>query len=115
MTDSAPIYEPGDVVYGVDPFKGADSARPWLIISNHAEKPFHGDQYIVLALTTRSWVDDVIEIDSNAWIRGGTPKQSRIAPWSVQSIDAEDIDYWQGRIEASLVATAIDGLVASIR
>ncbi len=57
----------------------------------------------MLALTTRSWLDDVIEIESDAWLVGGTPKQSNVAPWSVQSIDADDIDYWQGRITSSLV------------
>lgn len=29
---SPPIYEPGDVVYGADPFKGPETARPWLIL-----------------------------------------------------------------------------------
>jgi len=24
VTDNAPVYEPGDVVYGADPFKGDD-------------------------------------------------------------------------------------------
>lgn len=35
MTNDAPIYEPGDVVYGADPYKGDEAARPWLVISNH--------------------------------------------------------------------------------
>jgi hypothetical protein len=33
--EESAIYEPGDVVYGNDPFKGGEAARPWLIISNH--------------------------------------------------------------------------------
>ncbi len=78
-------------------------------------RPFHGEQYVVLALTTRTWVDDLIDIEPDAWRQGGTPRQSRIAPWSVQSIDAGDIDYWQGRITPALVDEAIDGLVASLR
>lgn len=47
MTDSDTntVYEPGDVVYGMDPFKGAGAARPWLVVSNHEGRPFHGDQY----------------------------------------------------------------------
>jgi hypothetical protein len=28
-----PIFERGDVVYGDDPFKGEEDARPWLILS----------------------------------------------------------------------------------
>lgn len=81
MTGSAspppPVYMPGDVVYGADPFKGESTARPWLIISNHEGKPFHGEQYIALTLTTRSWLDGLIEIPDDAWLRGGTPRSSR--------------------------------------
>lgn len=115
MSDEEPVYEPGDVVYGRDPYKGGEAARPWLVISNHAGKPFHGEQYIVLALTTKSWVDGLIEIDEDAWLTGGTPNTSRIAPWSVQSIDADDIGYWQGRVTAALVTDAVDELVATLR
>nr|WP_165396994.1 hypothetical protein [Natrinema hispanicum] len=48
MTDeeAAPVFERGDVVYGDDPFKGDEDARPWLILSNHEERPFYGEQYI---------------------------------------------------------------------
>ena len=68
MTETeAPIYEPGDVVYGDDPFKGAEDARPWLIITNHESQPFHGEQYIALTLTTKSWHDGYIEILSESW------------------------------------------------
>lgn len=113
--DETPIYEPGDVVYGVDPYKDADAARPWLIISNHEGRPFHGDQYIALSLTTRTWMDGLVEIGEDEWSRGGTPEDSRIVPWGVQSIDRDDIDYWQGRIEEPLVAEAIDALVTHVR
>jgi len=44
--EETPIFERGDVVYGDDPFKGEEDARPWLILSNHEGHPFHGDQYI---------------------------------------------------------------------
>jgi mRNA-degrading endonuclease toxin of MazEF toxin-antitoxin module len=32
--EETPIFERGDVVYGDDPFKGEEDARPWLILSN---------------------------------------------------------------------------------
>ena len=55
MTDEErPIFERGDVVYGDDPFKGEEDARPWLILSNHEDRPFHGEQYIALTLTSKS-------------------------------------------------------------
>ena len=78
MSEESPIYEPGDVVYGDDPFKGAEAARPWLMISNHEGQPFHGDQYIGLTLTTKTWHEDFIEIPETTWVRGGTPADSRI-------------------------------------
>ena len=113
--DGSPIYEPGDVVFGDDPYKGDEAARPWLLVSNHEGRPFHGDQYIGLSLTTRSWLDGLIEIDESAWVHGGTPEKSRIVPWAVQSIASSDIDYWQGRLDDRLVTESIEALVTDLR
>jgi mRNA interferase MazF len=113
--NATPIFERGDVVYGDDPFKGEDDARPWLILSNHDERPFHGEQYIALTLTTKSWIDDLIDIPEESWLRGGTPDESRIVPWGVQSIDNEDIDFWQGRVESELVDAAVAALVGELQ
>lgn len=77
---SDPVYEPDDVVYGADPFKGGEAARPWLVVSNHEGKPFHGEQHVALTLTTKSWMDGLIEIPDEARVHGGTPKQSRVVP-----------------------------------
>ncbi|WP_158599396.1 hypothetical protein [Halobellus sp. Atlit-38R] len=50
MTDAeTPILERGDVVYGDDPFKAEEAARPWLILSNHEGRPFHGNQHYPLS------------------------------------------------------------------
>nr|WP_247382159.1 type II toxin-antitoxin system PemK/MazF family toxin [Halorientalis brevis] len=79
MTDeNTPLFQRGDVVYGDDPFKGDAAARPWLILSNHDGRPFHGEQYIALTLTSKSWMDGLIEIPAASWLRGGTPEESRI-------------------------------------
>ncbi|MFC7041809.1 type II toxin-antitoxin system PemK/MazF family toxin [Halonotius sp. GCM10025705] len=115
MTASDPVYEPGDVVYGDDPYKGSEAARPWLILSNHEGQPFHGEQYIALSLTTQTWMDGLIEIDADAWLHGGTPDDSRLIPWAVQSIDHDDIDYWQGRVAADVVAAGTDALIEYLR
>ncbi|QKY21571.1 type II toxin-antitoxin system PemK/MazF family toxin [Halolamina sp. CBA1230] len=109
------VYEPTDVVYGDDPFKGADAARPWLVVSNFEERPFHGEQYVALTLTTRSWLDGLIELREEHWEYGGTPEQSRIVPWSVQSVDADDIDRWQGRITREPFERAVDALIDELR
>lgn len=109
-----PVFERGDVVFGTDPYKRGAGGRPWLVIANHPDRPFHGDQYIGLSLTTRSWIDGLIPIPESAWLRGGTPRQSRIAPWAVQSFSSDDIEFWQGRLEDHLVSDAIEVLVAEV-
>jgi mRNA interferase MazF len=78
--EPTPIFERGDVVYGDDPFKDDEDARPWLILSNHDGRPFHGEQYIALTLTSKSWMDGLIDIPGESWRRGGTPAESRIVP-----------------------------------
>lgn len=61
MTDGeTPVFARGDVVDGTDPFKGDEGARPWLILSNHEGRPFHGDQYIALTLTSKSWIIETV-------------------------------------------------------
>ena len=116
MTDEeTPIFERGDVVYGDDPFKGEEEARPWLILSNHEGRPFHGEQYIALTLTSKSWMDGLIEIPEKSWLRGGTPDESRIVPWGVQSISREDIDFWQGNLADDIVDNATIALVDELR
>ncbi len=102
-------YERGDVAYGVDPFKGTDAARPWLIISTDLH-PFHGEQYIAVTLTTKTWYDERIALSKRDWIEGGTPNESSIVPWSVISIDHADLDFWQGRLRSSVVDDAVDSL-----
>ena len=114
MTD-LPTFERGDVVYGDDPFKGAGAARPWLVVADHEGRPFHGEQYVALTLTTKSWMEGLVEIPPAAWLRGGTPENSRIVPWGVQSIDHEDVDFWQGRVESVVVDDAVAALVEELR
>jgi hypothetical protein len=110
-----PVFERGDVVYGVDPFKTEGSGRPWLVCLNHEGRPFHGEQYIALTLTSKSWLDGLIEIPAEGWLRGGMPVDSRIVPWGVQSIDHDDIDFWQGRLDGDLVDKAVAGLVDELQ
>lgn len=113
--EEAPLFDRGDVVYGADPFKGREEARPWLVLSNHEGRPFHGEQYIALTLTSKSWMDGLIDIPEGGWLRGGTPAESRIVPWGVQSIGQEDIDFWQGRLADDIVDTATTALVDELQ
>lgn len=117
MTDeeAALVFERGDVVYGDDPFDREHAGRPWLVLSNHDGRPFHGEQYIVLTLTTKSWMDGLVDIPEESWLRGGTPAESRIVPWGVQSIDHEDIDFWQGHMESGPVDEAVATLIEELQ
>jgi hypothetical protein len=111
MTDrESVVYDRGDVVFGADPFRRGESGRPWLVVSNHETKPFHGDQYITLPLTTRSWLDGLISAPEERWVRGGVPRESRIVPWGVQSLDHEDTEFWQGTLERAVVGDAVTAL-----
>lgn len=117
MTDEEPlpVFVRGDVVYGDDPYKGDEAARPWLVLSNHEGRPFYGEQYIAVTLTTKSWMDGLVDIPEEGWIRGGTPDESRVVPWGVQSIDHADVDFWQGRLERRLVDEVVAVLVDELQ
>ena len=52
-------------------------------------------------------MDNPVDIPAESWLRGGTPDDDRIVPWGVQSIDYENIDYWQGRLADDTVDTAL--------
>jgi len=66
--------------------------RPHTRAKNSDGRPFHGEQYIGLTLTTKSWMAGLVEIPEESWIRGGTPETSRIVPWGVQSLDGTIVD-----------------------
>ena len=68
-----------------------------------------------MTLTTKRWMDGLIEIPEGRWVRGGTPDESRIVPWGVQSIDRDDVDFWQGRLERGIVDEAVAALTEELR
>ena len=104
-------YTRGNVIVATDPFKGDDSAaRPFLVV-DYPETPFHGEQYIVLSLTTRTWYDERIPLTDEDWIEGGSPESSSIMPWSVNAIKTQWIDYYQGTLHEDVVDEAVVRLV----
>lgn len=104
-------YEPGDVVVAVDPFRDGDGAvRPFLVI-NQSTMPFHANQSIALALTTRSWYDNRIPVPEDAWVVGGAPKSSSIVPWSVHTVQDAWISFYQGTLHDDVVSQAIERLI----
>lgn len=85
---------------------GADQQRPWLVINNNAH-PFVNQQYIAVAISTKSYADS-IPITDEGWAVGGVPRQSYISPWAIHSPRTEDLGAWQGRLTESFVAEVID-------
>lgn len=95
-------YDRGTIVFADDPFKGDDASRPWLIIGTE-ETPFHGEQYIALTLSTKTWYDERVPIDDDDLVDGGLPKDSSILPWAVASVEATRIDRELGVLDEVIV------------
>ena len=102
--------ERGDVVVATDPFKDDGAGRPFLVI-NRTETPFHGEQYIALALTTRTWHDDRIPLTDEDWMTRGAPESSSVMPWSVNSVKREWITERQGTLRETTVDRAVAQLL----
>jgi len=107
--------ERGDVVVATDPFKDDDAAgRPFLVVSR-AETPFHGEQYIALALTTRTWHDERLSLTDEDWVTGGAPESSSVMPWSVNSVKREWITGQQGTLREPIVDRAVAQLLTYVQ
>lgn len=103
--------ERGDVVVATDPFRDDESAgRPFLVVSTD-ETPFHGEQYIAFALTTRTWHDERIPLEGAHWMDGGGPESSSIMPWSVNAVRTEWVNYRQGTLHEDVVDRAAERVV----
>ncbi|WP_049926595.1 type II toxin-antitoxin system PemK/MazF family toxin [Halopiger goleimassiliensis] len=102
-------YDRGTIVFADDPFKGDEASRPWLIVGTE-ETPFHGDQYIALTLSTKTWYDERVPIDDDDLIDGGLPKESSILPWAVASVEATRVDRELGVLDERLVDEVVGRL-----
>ena len=71
-------HERGDVVEASDPFDG-DGGRPFLVVNTDAH-PFHGEQYVAVTLTTRTWYDGTIAVTGADFVEGGVPTDSYVVP-----------------------------------
>ena len=101
-------YTRGEVWWGPAPHKSSPSYRPWLIINTDTH-PYARTETIVLAMTTQTHTE-AIEVPDDAWLRGGSNKQSFISPWYVTTIKHRDLDNLQGELQPNIVVTAIDEL-----
>lgn len=98
-------FERGDILWATDPFREGDGGRAWLVVGDD-DTPFHDDQHICLALTTKTWHEESIPIDGTDLADGGTPEDSSILPWSVVAIPVELVDRKLGKLRESAVDDA---------
>ncbi|QIO25127.1 hypothetical protein [Haloarcula sp. JP-L23] len=95
MTSNQP-FQRGDVVKHPAPFKQPPRHRFFLILSEPSH-PFHGQEYSVVALTSKQR-PDAVEIEDNDWRFGGPSGDSYASPWYVFTIKHGDIVNAQGSL-----------------
>lgn len=98
----------GEVHWGPAPHKDSPAYRPWLVVSDSSH-PFADEECIALALTTQKH-DSGIAVPTDAWIAGGSVKQSYISPSYVATIKHRDFDTHQGTLADEMVDEAVAAL-----
>lgn len=106
-------HERGAIVETTDPFRD-DGNRPFLIVNTDAH-PFHGEQYLAMTLTTRTWYDGTIPLDDEDFVEGDVPEDSSVVPWGVASPGTADVTDRFGRVESATVDEAVDALTSYLR
>jgi len=87
--------------------------RPYLIVSGQSH-PFHGEEYIGIAITTTA-LESAIPISDDAWIRGGLPKESFLKPWQPTLLKHADISDAFGVLRQTVVDRTAEELASVIR
>lgn len=103
----------GEVVAVADPFDG-ETERPFVVVNTDAH-PFHGEQYVALTLTTRTWYEGTIPLSDDDFADGGVPEDSSIVPWGVASPGVADVGERFGRLTSGTVDDAVDALTTYLR
>lgn len=103
--------ERGHVVLAPDPFRAdEDATRPW-VVANGPEHPFHGEQYVVLALTTRTWYDERVPLTDEDYVHGRAPAESSIVPHAPASIRPRLMADYVCKVRGEPIDRAVDRLV----
>lgn len=74
--------------------------------------PFHGEQYIAHTLSTRTWYDERLPLDTDDLLEGRLPEESAVLPWAVASLSLSGIDRKLGRATEDVVDDAVATLVS---
>jgi hypothetical protein len=101
----------GHVVLAPDPFKDSDElTRPWVVVNNETH-PFDAEQYIAMGLTTRTWYDDRIPLDEDAYRHRRAPEDSSIVPHALASLQPSLITDYICRVRDEPLDEAVELLV----
>ena len=117
MSDRPPFdeLERGHTVLASDPFKPAsDTTRPWVVVNNDRH-PFDRDQYVVMALTTRTWYDERVPLTDADYRDRHAPRDSSIVPHAVASLAPPLIDEYVCRIRDEPLDDAVGMLLTYLR
>ncbi|QLH80203.1 hypothetical protein [Halosimplex pelagicum] len=68
------------------------------------DHPFHGEEYAVVALTSKQR-PEAVEIEADDWRFGGPPGDSYASPWYTFTIKHADISSAQGSITDAMADT----------
>lgn len=103
-----PTYSRCDVFWGLslhksgdDDLNGDPNDSPYLVINNPSH-PFHGQDYIVLRLTTRPW-DIGYHITEEDWEFGYPGDDSYVRTWNPMVFDSIWISRKQGQLKKPVV------------
>lgn len=86
----------------------ADYDRPFLVLSTD-HHPFHGTEYIGLAITTTT-LPDALPIAPDDWELGTLPEQSYIKPWNPTILKDDEILSVAGALRQQRVDAAAEAL-----
>ncbi|WP_201741557.1 type II toxin-antitoxin system PemK/MazF family toxin [Salinigranum halophilum] len=103
------LLRQGAIVWAADPFKDDDGGRPWLIIGN-TSAPFHGEQFLCLALTSKTYHEEALPLREPDYNDDPLSLQSHIMPWSVATIERDDIERYVTAVGRQPLEEAIDRL-----
>jgi len=106
-----PSFDRGHVVWHDGLFR--QSGRPWLVVSTD-DHPFHGEEYLVTALTTTERAD-AIELADDGWDVGGLPRTSYVSPWFLTTLKHADVDRGVGELADATLNSVLEEITGYLR
>jgi len=96
-------FDRGHVIWH-DGLFNADG-RPWLVVSDDRH-PFHGEEYLVVGVTTTER-ENAVQLTGEEWKIGGLPRTSYVSPWFLTTLKHADVSQGVGMIAETTVETVL--------